>query len=136
MTSASFALQSSLYQTLIADAGLLSLLGGGRVYDNVPQPVIFPFITIGEPSIRDWSTGTETGLEHLITIHVWSRYGGKKELYEIADAIRDALDEQPIAVSGQHLINLRHQFSDLNRDADGETYHAVLRFRAVTEPVP
>ncbi len=134
MTSPCFALQTGLYEALITHPGLLSLLGAARVYDHVPQPVIFPFVTIGAPTVRDWSTGTESGLEHLVTINVWSRYGGKQELYEIADAIRDALDDRAIPVSGQHLINLRHQFSDLSRDADGETHRAVLRFRAVTEP--
>jgi hypothetical protein len=134
MTSACYALQTGLYEALTSHPGVLAALGAARVYDDVPQPVIFPFVTIGAPTVRDWSTGTEPGLEHLVTINIWSRYGGKRELYEIADAVREALDDRPIPVAGQHLVNLRHQFSDLRRDADGETHHAVMRFRAVTEP--
>jgi hypothetical protein len=67
-------------------------------------------------------------------LHVWSRYQGKRESYEIADAIRKVLDDAELALDDHQLINLTHQYSDLKRDSDGETYHAVLRFRAVTEP--
>jgi hypothetical protein len=85
--------------------------------------------------INDWSTGTERGSEHVLMLHIWSRYDGKREAYDIADAIRENLDDAELMLDDNRLINLTHQFSDLKRDADGETYHAVMRFRAVTEPL-
>ncbi|MBC8048821.1 MAG: DUF3168 domain-containing protein [Chitinophagales bacterium] len=135
MSSAGFALQSGIFQGLTGNAAVVALLGGQRVYDDAPQPVTFPFITINPTTARDWSTGTEPGLEHLITIHIWSRYAGRRQIYDVSDAIRDALDGAALILDGHRLINLRHQYSDLRRDDDGETYHAALRFRAVTEPV-
>jgi len=36
-------------------------------------------------------------------------------------------------LSGHRLINLRHEFSEARRDSDGETFHGIARFRAVTE---
>jgi glutathionyl-hydroquinone reductase len=45
-----------------------------------------------------------------------------------------ALDDAPLAPAGHHLVNLRFALADIRREADGRTYHALVRFRAVTEP--
>jgi len=45
-----------------------------------------------------------------------------------------ALDDAPLALAGQRLVNLRFAVADVRREADGRTYHALVRFRAVTEP--
>jgi hypothetical protein len=128
-------LQKAAYAALAGAAPLTGLIGNEAIYDHVPQDAAFPYVVIDETRLADWSTGTEHGSEHLLTLHVWSRYRGKRETYQIGDAIRTALDEAELSLDDNRLINLRHQFSDLRRDPDGETYHGVLRFRAVTEPL-
>lgn len=135
MSNPGWDLQKAAYAALIADSALLSLLGGNRIYDDVPQNAAFPYVVIDQMRVNDWSTGTERGSEHILMLHVWSRYDGKREAYEIADAIRERLDDAELALDDNRLINLTHQFSDLRRDADGESYHGVIRFRAVTEPI-
>lgn len=128
-------LQTAAYAALAADGALLALLGGERLYDDVPQNAAFPYVVIDQMQLRDWSTGTERGTEHMLMLHVWSRYDGKRETHEIADAVRAVLDGAALTLGNHRLVNLAHQFSDLKRDPDGETYHGVLRFRAVTEPL-
>jgi hypothetical protein len=135
MTNPGWDLQKAAYDALAADAALLTLLGEASIYDHPPQGASFPYVMLDQTLVTDWSTGTERGAEHMLMLHVWSRYRGKHEVYEIADAIRDRLDEASLTLGENRLINLRHQFSDLKRDEDGETYHAVLRFRAITEPL-
>jgi hypothetical protein len=135
MASPGWDLQKAVYTALAADGPLLALLGGAHIHDAVPQRPAFPYVVIGEAQIRDWSTGTETGSEHMLMLHVWSRYGGKREAHEIADTVRAVLDGALLGLEGNRLVNLRHQYSELKRDEDGETQHGVLRFRAVTEPV-
>jgi Protein of unknown function (DUF3168) len=135
MANPGWDLQKAAYAALAGDASLTGLIGSGAVYDHVPQQAAFPYVVIGEARVADWSTGTEPGSEQLLTLHVWSRYEGKREAYAIADSIRSRLDEAALTLEDNRLINLRHQFSDLRRDPDGETYHGVLRFRAVTEPL-
>ena len=39
---------------------------------------------IGGNIERDWSTGTDEGREHTLTLHVWSRTPGRKQVHEIA----------------------------------------------------
>ena len=47
----------------------------------------------------------------------------------------DVLHEAALTVAGHRLVNLRHELSDAARTNDGETYHGIIRFRAVLEPV-
>ena len=135
MASAAWALQQSLYDVLRNDGGLTALLGGQDIFDDVPRSAKFPYLTLGQSLVRDWSSGGDDGHEHVLTMHVWSRANGRKEVYEIMGALKAVLHDQAVFMSGHLLINLRHEFSEARRDPDGETYHGVVRFRAVTEPV-
>jgi hypothetical protein len=135
MASAGWALQKAIHAALTADMGLVALLGGPSVFDDVPPRSAFPYVTLGQSTERDWSTATEDGAEHLVTLHVWSRKVGRKETREIMEAIRMALHDRPLAADGHRVANIRHEFSEARRDADGETYHGIMRYRAVTEPV-
>jgi hypothetical protein len=138
MPSASLALQQSIFAVLTADVALAALLGANRIYDDVPQGSALPYLTFGQTTERDWSTGgdpdTDEGREHLLTLHVWSDARGKKQAQDILDAVRAALHDGALTLSGHRLVNLRHEFSEARRAADGETIHGIARFRAVTEP--
>lgn len=127
-------LQQAVFAALGADATLTVLLGPGRIFDDVPQGTPLPYVTLGRMTAQDWSTGSEDGTEHVFTVHVWSGARGKKQAHELLGAIRAALHDQPLAVTGHSLVNLRHEHSEIRRDTDGETVHGFARFRAVTEP--
>ena len=133
-SSASWALQKGIYEALTSDVDVTSLLGGARVYDDVPQNASFPYLTFGQSQARDWSTGTEDGQEHVITLHVWSQAGGRHETQEIIGAVRKVLHDADLQLTDHSLINLRHEFSDARRDPDGEHFHGIIRYRAVMEP--
>lgn len=134
MSSPAWELQKAVYDALSADADLIALLGGARIYDHVPRGAAFPYITFGPSTTRDWSTGTEKGSEHLLTLRVWSKAGGEKEVHLMLEAIRAALHEAALTPAGHRLVSLRHELSDAVREPDGETYQGVARFRALTEP--
>ncbi len=136
MSSASWELQKSIHAALSGTGALSALLGGPCIYDDVPRGVEFPYVTLGESTVRDWSTGSEDGQEHVVTLTVWSRANGEREVHQIMAVIRTALHDVALTVAGHRLINLRQDFSDARRDADGETYRGLLRYRAVTEPAP
>ena len=134
MTASSWALQSSIFQALANSPELTSLLGGERIYSNPPPAAQFPFITLGQTVNLDWSTGTEDGTEHSLTLHVWSRADSAAEVHEIIQVIRMVLHDQPLTLDDHYLINLRHEFTEARIDPDGETLHGIVRYRAVTEP--
>jgi hypothetical protein len=134
MPTASAALRAAIYQALIADSGLVAALGGARVYDEPPRDAAFPYVTLGEARISDASADDAPLQEHQLTLHAWSRQGGHKQAHIITGALLQALDDAPLAPSGHRLVNLRFALADIRRDVDGRTYHALVRFRAVTEP--
>ena len=133
-TAASAALRAAIYDALTGNAALTTLLGGPKVYDEPPRAAAFPYVTLGETRIADFSTGTESAEEHQLMLHAWSRQGGHKEAHLIAGALLQALDDAPLTLTDHTLINLRFAVADIRREGDGRTYHAAVRFRAVTEP--
>ena len=134
MSTAAAALRAAIYDSLLADGALTAALGGPRVYDEPPVSAAFPYVTLGEARINDFSAGGEPGQEHQLTLHAWSRQGGHKEAHVIAGALLQALDDAPLTLADHRLVNLRFAVADVRREADGRTYHALVRFRAVTEP--
>jgi hypothetical protein len=134
MASASAALRAAIHDALSADGALSALLGGPKIYDEVPREAGFPYVTLGEARVSDFSTGTEPGEEHQITLHAWSRQGGQREAHLISGALLQALNDAPLTLSDHRLVNLRFAVADVRREADGRTYHALVRFRAMTEP--
>lgn len=132
---ASWALQKALYETLVGDLALQSLLGTpARIFDDVPEETIFPYLTIGEVRSRDWR-GVEGGIEHDLRFHAWSRYAGRQEIKKIMSGVYDVLHDGKLNLTGQRLVNLRYVFGDIWRRPDNETYQGVMRYRAMTQPL-
>lgn len=109
------------------------------VYDAVPQAVdagdnsAFPYVTIGDDSSGEFDTDTSLGFDTDCTIHVWSRYRGRREVKQIQKAIYDALHLHDLSVSGYHTVMVLFETADSFMDADGITRHGVMTFRVVTE---
>jgi len=110
-------LQQAIYQTLTGDAALSAIISG--IYDHVPQGNPYPFITIGEANIRDWSNLEKPGSEHQFTIRVFSRESGRKQSADI------------ISVSGSTLVQMQCTGSTIALMDDGATYRGTLGFRAL-----
>ncbi|MGA0561207.1 DUF3168 domain-containing protein [Ancylobacter sp. VNQ12] len=131
--SAANELRKAVFAALTTDAALLAALGGARIHDVPPAAPDFPYVTLGEAQLSDWSTATEAGHEHRLTLSVWSRQGGHSEAHAIADLVQQALHDAPLALAGHRLVNLRFSSAEIRREAGGRTYRALVRFRAVTE---
>jgi hypothetical protein len=134
MPTSAVALRAAIHAALAADAALCAVLGGARVYDEPPAAAAFPYVTLGESRIADFSAGGEPGAEHQLTLHAWSRQGGHNQAHVVTGALLQALDDAALTLAGHRLVNLRFATADIRREADGRTYHALVRFRAVTEP--
>ena len=134
MPQSTAALRAAIHDALIADGALTALLGGPKIYDEPPRAAAFPYVTLGEARVSDFSAGSERGDEHQLTLHAFSRQGGHREAHLIAGALLQALDDAPLSPDGHRLVNLRFAVADVRREPDGRTYHALVRFRAVTEP--
>ena len=130
MTSAAWALQQAVYAALVADH-TLSTLCNGRVFDAVPRGAAFPYVVIGEAEEQDAGSPAS---EHTLSLHLWSRGNGSREIKQLAGAVRTCLDGANLTLNGHVLVSLAFLSADYTRQSDGETYRGVLRFRALTEP--
>lgn len=121
------ALRSAVWNALLADTGLCAALEGPRVYDapvQTPSAVKFPYIRVGDVTSDDDC--------HWLVLHAFSR-DNHKQAHIIAGALLQALDDAPLTLEGYRLINLRFSIADIQREADGRTYHSFVRFCATTE---
>lgn len=124
-------LQQEIYQALTGDSTLMTLVTG--VYDRVPQDSAYPYVVIGDMAGNDWSSKTTTGMEYLITLHVWSREGGRKETALIMERLHTLLHQSNLTITGQSLVLMQFLSSSLSLENDGWTYHGILRLRALLE---
>jgi hypothetical protein len=134
MTSASWSLQSAIHDRLVADADLVTRIGGPRIWDHVPRGAAFPYVTYGTARTEDWSTGDSTGQSHTLVLHVWSRAPGRREALAIGERITTLLDDTTLTLDGHRVVVIRVEAADVVRQPDGQTLLATLRLRALTEP--
>jgi hypothetical protein len=126
-------LQKGLFAALAADAALLVQLGGPNVFDHPPDHAPFPCITFGRTSVYDWSTATEAGSEHFVTLNVWSKATGRKEALAVIDAVQACLLSAPPLLESHHLVNLTLENVEVIHDEALALHHGSLRLRAVIE---
>ncbi len=129
----SWALQKAVFSALTGNALLLALLGGAHIHDRVPADATLPYVTLGDGVWRDWSTSTETGAMHDMRLHIWVRDGGRRRVRDISDALHACLHDQSLSLESGVLINLRFTQAQILTDPDGETWHGIVSFRAVTD---
>tara|TARA_R110000868_G_scaffold12110_7_gene58720 strand:- start:14007 stop:14432 length:426 start_codon:yes stop_codon:yes gene_type:complete len=131
---ADLALQKAIYACLCADTCVAALVAT-RIHDNVPGDVSFPYLTLGEAQVDDWGAGGAEGSEHFLSLHAFSRAGGRAEAKAVMGAVHGALHDAGLTLEGFHLVNLRFQSAETRRESDGTTWRGTIRLRAVTEPI-
>lgn len=133
--SADIALRKAIRAKLLGHSALVARLGGARVYDEAPRGAPQPYITFAQSRSRDWSTMTERGQEHALTLDVWSDRTGAREALEIAARAAAALDDQALTLDGHALVNLQVREVETARENSNRFVRARLRLRAITEPI-
>lgn len=135
-----WALQKAVYERLSAYTGLTDLLAADpafadtpAVYDHVPQEAAYPYVVIGDDYPLEWDTDTTTGTDTEMTIHVWSRFRGRKETKQIQDAIYAALHRHELVVDGAHTVSIEFEDARSFVEDDGLTRHGVISVRALLE---
>lgn len=131
--SAETALAASIRAAAIGNSNMQALIAD-RFYDEPPPDLTFPYVTIGRFESKPIDVSDREALEHGVTLHVWSRYGGRAEALEVIGALRGCLHNAALNVADRRLVLLFATFADVFRSGDGRTTHGVLRLKAITEP--
>jgi hypothetical protein len=104
-------------------------------YDHVPfEPEgapddAFPYIVIGDQEATPFDNDSTRGAYVDSTVHVWSRYKGRKEVDEALDEIYGLLHRASLSAAGYNIVDCLFEFSDVFVEQDGQTRHGVIRFR-------
>jgi hypothetical protein len=129
----SWPLQQAVYAALAAAPAIQALVGDPpRLYDHVPAATAYPYLTLGETGVADWSNKSFSGAELVLTLHAWSRTRGRQEAKAMLDAAHAVLHRAALSVSGHTLVELAFAGAETLLDEDGLTWHGVARFRALT----
>jgi hypothetical protein len=129
------ALRTAVRARLVADPGLVTLLGGERIYDEAPRGATLPYVTFSDAFARAWPEGGSPGHAHEFSLAAWSDQGGDSEALAIVDAMAALLEDAPLQPAGHRLVLLRVTAQETARpDTDGRR-RATLRLEALTEPV-
>ena len=122
-----------------AQVGRIEAQTSYKVFDDVPEQEPDDYVVMGEITARDWSAKSEPGQEVYSTIHIWSRYGGRKKAEQMADGILQALTLSRLDLSPDFraILDKEDIFDsyDLIIDIDGITRHGILKLRYLIEEV-
>lgn len=125
--TAMWPLQKAVFQSLSGDAALMQLATG--VHDLVEEDLAFPYITIGAPTTLNIETRTSFSEEISITIHSWSVYGGKKESYDLLNAVVQAIGKG-LSIEGPFkLVAVEKPSLQVIDDVDPSIKHGLARFK-------
>lgn len=141
------AVQIAIFNALDGSTDLTSLLAShvtqsrSAVYGSMPNvgdtgsDDLFPFVTIGEDQVSDWSTDTASGGEVSVVINIWSRADGWREAKQISKAVYDALHRQELTTPDHEFIACEFESDQPIRDSDGETLHIASEYRMWVDEV-
>ena len=135
MSAASLDLQKAIVLRLTTDATLTTQLGGAKIYDHPAHNAALPYVSIGLTQSYDWSTASEDGRAHLVSLHVWSRAGGRIQTHDIMEKIRLRLEGLSADLLTHRLVLMHLEFEEVRFDVSEDGYHGTLRYRALTEPI-
>lgn len=128
------ALQAAVYQHLLADAALGTLVGAA-IYDALP-PGDLPqtYVSLGPEEVRQASDGTGGGAQHRFTVSVVTAEPGFGAAKAAAAAVADALDGADLALSRGRLVGMWFDRAVTRRTGGAARLRRVdLRFRARVE---
>lgn len=105
---------------------------GQRVFDYLPRNTEYPYIVYHITDSAEWDTTDDDGEEHSVYIHVWDDKEGSKRARQIMQRVKELLhDETSLSLTDHNLVNCRRVSRAMERE--GQLYHGIGLFRAVTE---
>lgn len=126
MIDPSLAIQVALRTRLVASSAVTSIVPATLIVDRNASPALDNGIVIGEGQTLPDEGIARNRHEVFADLHLWRRESGVVGSKQIAGAIRTALDDGPLTVSGFHVADLRIASTRFLRDPNGTHSHGVV----------
>lgn len=132
--NSSVSLQDAIYNVLIADASVNSLVGA-RIYDNPPAEPRYPYVSFGPSQTISEYVDCLNAEEQFFQVDVWTQDGGSKRgAKEICGAVKKALHLEEVGLADTFaLVTIRVESIRVIDDPDDQIAHGVVSVTAYTE---
>jgi Protein of unknown function (DUF3168) len=132
MTDAVRVVQTALVAALEAHPAIAVNCG---VYDGPEPRAAFPYISVTDGLVSDWSTKTAVGRELRMALTVWDDGEEAARLHDLMGHVEDAVAALPRDLAGWHVVSIVFLRSLIARDAAGPWAGLVeYRLRVLATP--
>ncbi|MCW1952352.1 MAG: DUF3168 domain-containing protein [Octadecabacter sp.] len=129
----SAALQTAIYQALVADATLAGLVGSD-IYDALPTGMLPAlYVALGPELVKDMSDKTGSGAVHEFTVSVVTDNAGFATAKQAATAVSDVLVDADLALSRGTLVGLSFYRAKAVRVGTADERRIDLTFKAIVQ---
>lgn len=125
MSDAVLAVQAATVAALLAHPALADLTG---VYDGPPPRAPFPYASVGQALVGDWSTKSEAGREVRLALTVWDDGEEAARLHRLMGHAEDAVAAMPRDLPGWRVASNVFVRSLVVRDPVGP-WAGLVEFR-------
>lgn len=127
--------QVAIVTALKASDDIKTLLGDPpRLYQDVPESPVFPYVAFGEgQNVPDRADCIE-GAVCYADLHIWSEASGFQECMSIGATILAVVMAADLTMTQNRAVDCYSNGIRMLRDPDGVTKHGVLTLKALTEP--
>jgi len=130
MTDSYLPLLDAAIDALRGDTSVAALVGA-RVYNEVPDNPVFPYIVVLINSVP-YNTKDVAGMEHTLQLNIYSRKKGSKESGQIRAACYDVLNRNESGLASAGVINIEFNgIAQTVKDSDGVSWFSAMQFRTV-----
>jgi Protein of unknown function (DUF3168) len=132
MTDAVRIVQTALVAALEAHPVIAITCG---VYDGPEPRAVFPYISVTDGLVSDWSTKTDIGREFRIALTVWDDGEEAARLHDLMGHVEDAVAALPRDLPGWRVVSIVFVRSLISRDPIGPWAGLVeYRLRVLATP--
>ncbi|MEM1019627.1 MAG: DUF3168 domain-containing protein [Sphingomonadales bacterium] len=132
MLHAASDLRAAVRAQLLAQTSVTDVVSG--IYETTPAGAAFPYLTLGDERVRDWSTQTFQGSEHGLLINSWTDEESFASLKALHLILSNVLQIENIALQDHHLAVFFLEEERFLIDRKRRRRLGVLRYRALLHP--
>lgn len=97
--------------TLRATAGVTALVAT-RVYNNVPQGTVYPYVEVTTPTANRRDTFGRSGQQTLVDVKAITQTDGDLQGFRIRDQVTRGLDAQKPAAVGHTILGIAWELNE------------------------
>jgi len=118
---------TAIQTRLTGDAGITALVNSANIGNHLSQDSGFPNIFY-QVDWEELGVKGESGINATLQIDINTDYRGDKSAFDIADAVKAALQDTPLTIASGDCFGTTFTAQDIQQDPDGIKHVAIMLF--------